>query len=203
MASRTRLKIRLGPTGYWEAYGGLSTILKSFFFYLAIGITWINYPIWSKPDWWNQVTSILPTILGFTIAAFAIFLSLGNKIFKNAVHRRRMQGRVPLYLKICAMFAHQVFVQAIAVVLAIVLPALYQRPIPQSEFMVKLNEWARWGLWAVSYFLFVYGVLLVVAGGMNIFSVATLIQTAEEVDADREASKKITKPRWLVRKPRR
>lgn len=198
--TRSRLKIRMGPPSYWEAYGGASTILKSKFVYLAIVITWINYPIWSEPKWWDQVTTILPTILGFTIAAFSIFLSLGNKIFKSAVHKRRAQGRVPLYLKICAMFAHQMFVQAAAVLLAIMLPALYQRPIPHSEFWATVNEWARWGTWAFAYFLFVYGVLLVVAGGMNIFSVATLIQTAEEVEEERDAADKSAKQRWLVRK---
>lgn len=201
MATQGKLKVDLGPPGYWRAYGGFASLYKSKFLYLAIFITWLSYPVWSQPKWWDQVTTILPTILGFTIAAFAIFLSLGNKIFKSAVHKRRDRGRVPLYLKICAIFAHQTFVQASAVLFAIVLPALYQRPGPQSEFLASLNEFTRIGVWGIAYFLFIYGVLLVVAGGMNIYSIATLIQTAEEVEADRLAGETDhSKRRWLVKK---
>ncbi len=200
MSLRGRLKVSIGLPSYWQAYGGISTLLKSKFFYISVILTWVCYPVWSKPEWWGQVVSVLPTILGFTIAAFSIFLSLGNRIYKGAMHKRKASGRVSLYLKICAIFAHQMFVQAGAVLLAIVLPALYQRQIPVSEPWVTLNEWARVGSWAFAYFLFIYGILLVVAGGLNIFSIATLIQAAEEVDADTQARMAANRRRsWLVK----
>ena len=205
MPKSAKLKILIGLPSYWQAYGGAFTLLKSKFFWLALLITWMGQSTWSQPKWWDQVTTVLPTILGFTIAAFSIFLSLGNRIYKGAVHKRRSDG-VSLYLKICAIFAHQVLVQASAVLLAIVLPTLYQRPVPRSGLLIKINDYILPISWAVGYFLFIYGVLLVIAGGMNVFSVATLLQAGEEVEYEkRDKLETGVKRRWLVRSvfPRR
>ncbi|MFM0042128.1 hypothetical protein [Paraburkholderia sediminicola] len=164
--------------GYWKAYGGIKALLKSPFPYLAAVVTGLCYPFWMKDGWWNLVTTVLPCILGFTIAAFTLVLGLGGDVFRRQLHRPNSRTGVPLYLKISAIFAHQIIVQTLAVVFAIVLAGVWMWPAPDSDPWAEINHWALQVSWGLGFFLFVYSVLLVFAGALNIFTLAKMIQRA-------------------------
>ncbi|MBH9722850.1 hypothetical protein JAO10_21215 [Burkholderia contaminans] len=173
--------------GYFEAYGGFKTLFTSRFFWAAIIITGLSYPFWSIKDWWNVVTTVLPTILGFTIAAFALVIGLGAGVFKRQLHRARKSGKPPMYLQVSGIFVHQIVVQASAILFAVTLAAIWLWPAPTEEPWVMVNEWARRISWGIGFFLFVYSILLVIAGALNLYTLAKLIQRGTEIDAEREA----------------
>lgn len=173
--------------GYFQAYGGCKKLFASPFFWGAVVLTALCYPSWNSKDWWTTVTTVLPTILGFTIAAFALVIGLGVGVFKRQLHRARKSGKAPLYLQVSGIFVHQIVIQASAILFAVVLAAIWQWPAPIQEPWVDINEWARRASWAAAYFLFIYSILLVIAGALNLYTLAKLIQRGMEIDAERAA----------------
>jgi hypothetical protein len=168
---------------YWRAYGGTKALLASPFPYLAGASTALSYPFWIKDGWWTVVTTVLPCILGFTIAAFTLVLGLGGSVFRRQLHRKNSRTGVPLYLKISAIFAHQIIAQTTAVLCALVLSAVWMFPAPTDPDLIKLNLYAMRIGWGFGYFLFMYSIFLVFAGAMNIYTLARMIQRS----ADKEA----------------
>lgn len=176
MQQQSQYENQKTPTSYWSAYGGWRALVKSPIFWISMTLSAICYQIWIRENWWDSVTSLLPNILGFSIGAFAIFLGLGNDRFKDAMHKNRT-NKIPLYLKISAIFVHQILIQTSAVVIAIVANALYHISAP--DWFDGPNQWIRPIFWAFCYFLFIYSILLVVSTALNIFVVARLLNISE------------------------
>lgn len=177
--------------GYWKAYGGLRATLLSPFPPIAAIATAVCYPYWSKDGWWAVVTTVLPCILGFTIAAFALVLGLGGDSLKRQLHHRNRRTNIPLYLKISAIFAHQIIIQTAAILVAIVVSAVWMYPAPTTEALIALNHAAIIVFWGLGFFLFVYSVLLVFAGAMNIYALARMIQRAADKSSQNTAVDKL------------
>lgn len=176
--------------GYFKAYGGFKNLFGSRFFWAAIFITAISYPYWNNKDWWNVVTTVLPTILGFTVAAFALVIGIGTGVFKRQLHRPGKDGNPSLYIKVSGIFVHQIVIQASAIIFAVTLAALWLWPVPTEEPWVEINEYARKISWAIGFFLFSYSLVLIIAGALNLYTLAKLIQEGMEIDAEREAKKR-------------
>ncbi|MCR1770870.1 hypothetical protein [Burkholderia glumae] len=173
--------------GYFKAYGGFKILFESVFFWAALFITAISYPYWSSKEWWSVVTTVLPTILGFTIAAFALVIGIGTGTFKRQLHRPGKDGKPPLYLKVSGIFVHQIVIQASAIIFSVTLAALWLWPAPTEEPWVAINEYARLVSWAIGFFLFAYSLVLVIAGALNLYTLAKLIQSGMEIEAEKEA----------------
>jgi len=69
----------------WRITGGTKKRLKSFDSILALIITLLCMPAWTKPGWWEMPISIMPSFLGFTLGGFAIFLGFGSDSFKTFI----------------------------------------------------------------------------------------------------------------------
>lgn len=67
---------------YWRAYGGWIALLKSPYFHAALVLLALTFHTWTAEDWWEDVTSVLPNLLGFTLGGFAIFIGFGDERFR-------------------------------------------------------------------------------------------------------------------------
>lgn len=102
-------------SGYWNAYGGFSSVIISRWMWLAIIITISLYRLWLYQDWTSLAFNVLPSLLGFSIGAMAIIFAFpSTALFKFIT----WEGN-SYYLKIAARFAHFVLMQLIAIILAL------------------------------------------------------------------------------------
>lgn len=157
---------------YWAVYGGRSAVLRSPFFHVSFVLLLLTANTWLYTKWWEDVASVVPNLLGFTLGGFAIFLGFGDEKFKSEI-----AGNDPFeesddspYLVVSSTFLHFVFVQMIALLWALAAKGLhFDLPVPEIAYPVKII-----GLFgsAVGYWLFLYGICLAAAAGLAIFRVA-------------------------------
>ena len=152
----------------WRSSGGVKSMLQSFDFYLAVVVWLLATPMWLSAKWQDQVISVLPNLLGFTLGGFAIFLGFGSDDFKRAIARAD-ESSSP-YLSVNAAFMLFVSFQLAALLSAIVSAALWSINTPDF-----LNPWAPHIKIAskvgggAGYFLFCYSLALVLRAAVRIF----------------------------------
>ena len=106
-----RLKNKNVLNMYWYYYGQSKALFKSPYLYTAIVITFIFYPLWTKPYWWDVVINILPSIIGFSLGGYAILLSFGNESFQKLISGIGENGSISPYMELSASFVHFLIVQ--------------------------------------------------------------------------------------------
>ncbi|WP_199052937.1 hypothetical protein [Aquitalea sp. ASV15] len=159
---------------YWKAYGGIRAIIRSPYFWLSIALLVITTHFWLKEQWWEQVLSVMPNVLGFTLGGFAIFLGFGDERFKELISGQDEgeEGPSP-YMEVSATFLHFVLIQLATLLMAIVVKATsFDPPKQWKEFLEPLVS-----LRAVSdmlgYWLFLYGLCITAAAAIAIFRVSS------------------------------
>lgn len=154
----------------WENMGGAAALWKSFDFRFALAISLICWPAWLEPDWWENTISVLPSLLGFTLGGFAIFLGFGSDQFKELIARE--DETKSEYLSVSSAFLFIVSVQVVGLIYAIICESLWV-PAPDwlsfvSPFLTHITP----GAWFVGYFLYIFGIVLSLRAAIRIFRVS-------------------------------
>lgn len=143
-------------------------MLRSFDFYLALAVWVMATPTWISPKWHEQVISILPNLLGFTLGGFAIFLGFGSDDFKRAIARKDEDSSP--YLSVNAAFMLFVCFQLAALLVAIISNSLWSIAAPDWAApwtdCIKIASKVGGGF---GYFLFCYSLALVLRAAVRIF----------------------------------
>jgi hypothetical protein len=166
---------------YWSVYGGLPYVLGSPFCHAALLLTLLCGPFWWSGDWWEKSFAILPSLLGFSIAAFALLLAVGDDKFKAALGKERKGGAASTLNDLASKFFHFLLVQVIAIVfafLALGRPATWiVANISAFEASTALGLVLLIGTKVfrfVGFFLLAYSVLAALAATLSLFRVATI-----------------------------
>lgn len=159
---------------YWQAYGGGRALLRSPYLHLAFVLLAITYPIWSAPQWWDQVISVVPNLLGFTLGGFAMFLGFGDEKFRALLAEPDEDDpdAPSLYVGLCATFVHFIVVQVVALIFALVAKAWwfhYPWPASVANMLPVLNLIGG----AIGFGFFLYAITSAVAATMHVFRMAT------------------------------
>lgn len=154
----------------WENMGGTAALWKSFDFRVALAVSLLCWPAWLAPGWWENPISVLPSLLGFTLGGFAIFLGFGSDQFKELIARENETKSE--YLSVSSAFLFIVAVQVVGLLYAIISKSLWV-PTPAllkhvSPILPYLNPIA----WFVGYFLYVLGIVLSLRAAIRIFRVS-------------------------------
>lgn len=159
---------------YWSAYGGSSALLKSPYLHLAVVLLVLTFHTWSQNYWWEQVISVLPNLLGFTLGGFAMFLGFGDEKFRQLLAEPDDEDseKPSLYVSLCATFVHFITVQVIAL-LGALLAKSWWFYFPWPENTRSILPWLNLAGGAVGYGLFLYAVTSVLAATMHVFRIAT------------------------------
>jgi len=159
---------------YWKLYGGASALFLSPYFHIAVAIGAICYPLWWRSaDWAAMALGSIPNLLGFSVGAFAIILSMGHVSLDLLKNPKEVKSR---YLGVVVSFVHFIIVQASALIVAIVGKA--------------------WGGKAIGFIgctLFVYAIILALAAALRLFRLARIynqvrVSAPAQSRADDEAS---------------
>lgn len=172
--TRVSLLCLLGE--YWTIYGGWKELCRSPYLYMAILLTFCFTGLWRKPDWWADVLTILPVVMGISLAAFTLFLSAGSEKFRRLIAGTAdtdkgsdTEPNPSPFLRTSAVFLHFLIVQFIAIVLALASKAAFAIKAPR--FFVEYNEIVSEVFWFVGYFAFVYSLCTVLAASFGVFEV--------------------------------
>ena len=156
---------------YWSIYGGASALFRSRYLHVSIILTILLYPTWITHDWYNQVLSIIPNLLGFSLGGFAIFLALGDEKFRKIISGDGNKKNDSPFLSVNATFVHFILSQVIAIIMALLGKAYdfeVENTIINSFFYTLKIFFAFF-----SYLFFMYALMCVFAATLSLFRVST------------------------------
>lgn len=162
---------------YWNRYGGWASLWKSLFFQASVLLCVMVTPLWWQGGIPPIALSVLPSLLGFSIASFTMLLAVGDEDFRKYLSVKENADGVPRLLVPATSFFHFVIFQIIALALSLLASAR------TGEFLIgvfhvdlNFNSNAYLILYTVSKCLrgltalaFIYAVLSGIAAMMNIY----------------------------------
>lgn len=159
--------------GYWRVYGGITAVLRSTYFWLAILITALSGAPYAKDAdgllWPQMAVEIVPSLLGLGLGAMALMLSFSSGRFLEAI---KQKGKDRSYLrKVMASFYHFALVLTAALLVA---------------YVGKAQQ--HWALSYLGVFLSTYGVLLTLGIVSRIWHTARIFNKVLEYDQPPEGS---------------
>ncbi len=104
----------------WLDYGGWRAMLTSPYLWISVALAAGCYPMWLGSEWRAISISAIPSLLGFSIGGFAIFLAFGDERFRILISGPDENGKLSPFLSVAVQFAHFVTVQAIALLYAVI-----------------------------------------------------------------------------------
>ncbi|HAV1412773.1 hypothetical protein P3521_03555 [Vibrio parahaemolyticus] len=161
---------------YWKAYGGWKAALTSVYFWVAAFLTVLLYPQWVKAGWWGDTLSIMPSVLGFSLGGFAMWVAIGDEKFKSLISGSDDNASPSPFMEVNATFAHFILLQLVSIILAVIAKAY--------DFSVSEGHWLYfiWGeslglvtsvFYCFSYFIFLYALLTAFAAVLALFRVSS------------------------------
>ena len=171
---------------YFETYGGLNSVVKSRYFWAAVATTALCSKYYTQPGWWELAISIVPGLVGFSIAGVAIFVSLGSDSLRSVIAGKRVGSEEPSpFLTFMSMFTHFIVVQLLALFIALVSKALFDvapiSPNPFEAIAVSLKN----PFWLLGGLTLSYAVILCAALALEIYRLARMIDTFQTVQNSR------------------
>ncbi len=160
---------------YWDAYGGCRALYCSPYLHLAILLLFFTTHYWWSQEWWNQVLSIIPNLLGFTLGGFAIFIGFGDEKFRSLLAQTDSTNtkNITVYVSLCSTFVHFIIVQMLALLYAIVIQSI-QFPIILPKNLNCIIFFSSKLFSFIGYGLFLYALTSMLAATMHIFRIAFL-----------------------------
>ena len=165
---------------YWSDYGGCRALLGSRALWIAFVFAAISYNAWFDGKWWDDVLLVIPCLIGFSLAGYAMLLAFTSQRFLAVVTTPRLENqREPKpspYGATSAAFAHFIFIQFLAVCGALLFKSMAV-PVPDWLAGMLKNEhvsvalFARFTHWLsfFGYWLFLYAIVCGVPATMRIF----------------------------------
>lgn len=123
---------------YWKGYGGCPTLLVSPYLHAAIIIS-LPGAWWAPGAWPEKVEAIVPSLLGLSLAGYAILLALGSGDFFEKIRKPKSNGRPSTLEGISTAFLHFVIVQTLALVMSLLYPVLVEAAPALRAYMEDLG----------------------------------------------------------------
>lgn len=156
---------------YWQAYGGYSALLFSPYLHVAAILTGLLWPVWAAHKWWETTLQVVPSILGFTLAGFTIWLGFGDEKFQRLLAKRPRGRNTSAYIGVSAAFVHFIVVQLLAVVAALIGEATDFPLSATNRLRPMMTILAPMGHF-FGYLLFVYSLMTALAATLGVFRTA-------------------------------
>jgi len=153
----------------YESYGWTWSFIRSGYTWASVVFTCLAWRKATEGNWVDTALAVLPTLAGFSIAAYAVYFSVLSENERKALQAPddALGGRSPL-LVLASSVSHAVFVQVVAILLAIVFQS---KPFPTLE---GFERWAKITNNSISFaglFLTIYGITLILASVFSIFRI--------------------------------
>lgn len=180
---------------YWGAYGGWRALFSSPYFHFAVVVLIPTAPFWLWSPWFDQVISVVPSLLGFSLGGFAMFLSFGDERFKALIASKGAKTSVSMYMSICSAFVHFIIVQIFSLVFAVAFKAL-AFDLPASYCFANYLVYGGYFFSLIGYLLFLYSITSMAAATMAVFRLSSIYAVfiekkyLESVESDEQSKPK-------------
>jgi hypothetical protein len=153
----------------YKSYGGWAGLVKSEYFYLALILSALCWRLAANGTWADLAKSVLPTLSGFSIAAYAIFFAVLDERAREVLRAPapKLDNRSPLLI-LASAISHAVVIQLLGIVVAVVFAA---KPFPVFCQLHDQAQWLNWTVSAIGLFATMYGIALVLAAVLSIFRI--------------------------------
>lgn len=153
---------------YWQTYGGISALFKSPYLHSSLIFLLISSHYWINDEWWDLSISVLPNLLGFSLAGFAMFICFGDEKFRSLLAEQNDDKSPTIYMRVCSTFVHFILLQFLALIFAVLFKSLYfyfQWPDCLKDTIYIGTTISR----ALGFLLFLYSITSMLAATMAIF----------------------------------
>tara|TARA_R110000803_G_scaffold69317_1_gene131614 strand:- start:2446 stop:2979 length:534 start_codon:yes stop_codon:yes gene_type:complete len=166
-------------------------ILRSPYLHISL-LLGLSSLAWNAKSWENHITSISPSLLGFTLAGYTVFIaSVSGRLLKGLIKAKASDGH-SYFQKVNSAFFHFIFVQCVATLYAITFPALTSFSLPLLlgglPFAAQFNSAGYCLLNFLGWVLLFYSILVVVAVLIWIYRIINLNEQAVLKDLKDEGS---------------
>ncbi|PTV45890.1 hypothetical protein DBL02_05705 [Acinetobacter oleivorans] len=170
---------------YWEIYGGFKAVLKSDYFWIAIFFTIISYSTWLTPSWQNKFLGVIPSLLGFSLAGYAVWLTLGDQNLKKILSKKITSNNQSVFMVINASFIHFIVMQVFAFIGIIFLETnsikifLNNNIVITCKILEKTFRFTEQAFNGFIFFLSIYSILVMFAAIFGLFTIAKAMDRIE------------------------
>lgn len=170
---------------YFFAYGGWSAVLRSPLFWLAFGVTILNYSSWFRDDWIATTQALIPNLLGFSLGTYAILFSFITSKMKRALKTVKNPQGISYLDEINATFFHFIFVQVLALLWAFI----FRGTLLFDLAKIAITSWPHamdvFGALYVmgsflGFFLLVYAFLLILGAALAVYRLARIVEPSSD-----------------------
>ena len=165
---------------YWQTYGGISALLKSPYLWISIAITALLFPHWSSTNWWDDVLSIMPNLLGFSLGGYAMWIAIGDDSFRKLISGEDEDGTASPYMEVNAAFVHFIVLQILSMLLALTAKAFSFPVSVNNPVVVFFGEYYKLIClvgYGFSYLIFIYALLSALAATFALLRVSSWYDT--------------------------
>lgn len=164
---------------YFADYGGWRGLALSPFLHAGLIVSAVSYPVWMTAKWIDSVTTIIPSLLGFSLGTYALLFSLMSNRMKQALRHLRNKSETPYLDEINATFFHFILIQTLCILWAVLMrsSAIYDLAVGFEAphvvmWLVTLGDKLA-GF--IGYTLLSYSLLLVVASSVAVYRLAGIV----------------------------
>lgn len=164
--SRNATSLFSGLQLIYRQYGGVGAIFASAYFWSSAAVALACWRLIRSEGWLPLSFGILPSIAGFSIAAFALIFAVLDRdaLSVLAPPSNDLGGRSPI-LMVAASISHAVIVQILALIFAFLFQS---KPVPYVLFGLSNSSanliWSGIGL-----MMTLYGIFLVLGATVSVF----------------------------------
>jgi len=181
----------------FNAFGGWKGLLSSRYLFISAVITLLVFPFWIQEDSWELPIQIMPSIIGFTLAGFAILLAFGDTEFLKKLSYREDENHSPFY-KFSSTFLIFIIVQTITLLLSIFTKSWFERSMQIKVMSIPTNYYRLAECYfiikllfhALTFFIFNYSLMLVIAAGVEIFRIVSWLEDYHTIEHNKSKATK-------------
>lgn len=170
---------------YFKNYGGFAAILSSDYFWVSFFISLVEFYFSFSGNSFKSALAIFPSIVGFSIASFAVVLTIDNKTYLEIMSLDDGTGNGQILKKVSSTFSHFIVVQVLAIIISYNFSEYYNFSI---LILSSSDEFFELFIKALLYIfcqvVFNYPLLLIVATISSVNSIVTMLIFAIDSEKD-------------------
>lgn len=162
-------------TIYWEAYGKWKAIFTSYYFGISIIITFLCMNFWlNDASWVDTPLSGLPSLLGFSLGGYAVWLSIGDEKLKKLLSLSTGNNKHSDFIVVNATFIHFIFLQIVSYIYLFILKAKpFSHAVDYYNFSwIHCISILYLIFNFIGFLLFTYSIISMLAAVLAIFQIA-------------------------------
>lgn len=153
-------------------------MLRSPYLHASLFLSALLWPLWKPGTWWDTTLTVIPSLLSFSIAGFAMYLAVGDAQFRALIAHKdddQADEEPSDFVKFTATFMHFIVVQIVALLVALVAKAAFLVRAPDVLSLPLIIEALRLPFWFVGFAVFLYALFTALATTVELFRLAGIL----------------------------